>query len=151
MFAAACLDQRLVGLVPFRNFLTLTLKLRMDNDAVCIVWYIIYSNGVNIVYCHVCPLYVVIKIILLQCETLIHLSHFISNLVFNVMLNVPLKLCTSQPQRALQVRITVLHLAKFIIVACTSCCFVIVRFRVAILSLRSCPVHASYLAACFVW
>ena len=41
MFVAACLDQCPVGIVPFRK----CWKLRMDNDAVCLVWYIIYSNG----------------------------------------------------------------------------------------------------------
>ena len=45
MLVAARLDQCPVGRVPFRTLWTLTLKLRMDNDAVCIVWYIIYSNG----------------------------------------------------------------------------------------------------------
>ena len=42
---------------------------------------------------------------LLQRKILIYLSHFISKLVSNVMLNVPLKLCTS---------VRVLHLAMFI-------------------------------------
>ena len=42
MFVAACLDQCPVDLVPFRKLWTLTLKLRMDNDTVCLVWYIIY-------------------------------------------------------------------------------------------------------------
>ena len=43
MFVAACLDQCPVGLVPFSKFWTLTLKLRMDNDAVFLVWYL-YIN-----------------------------------------------------------------------------------------------------------
>ena len=68
------------------------------------VVYNIILTALNIVHCHVCPLYVVIKKIL-QREILIYLSHFSTKLVSNVMLNVPLKLCTSEP---------VSHLAKFI-------------------------------------
>ena len=47
IFVAACLDQCPVGLVPFRKSWTSTLELRMDNDVVglCLVWYMIYSNG----------------------------------------------------------------------------------------------------------
>ena len=47
IFVAACLDKCPVGLVPFRKSWTSTLELRMDNDVVglCLVWYMIYSNG----------------------------------------------------------------------------------------------------------
>ena len=45
MFVAACIDQCPVGLVPFRKCWRLTLKLKMNNDDVCLVWYKIYSNG----------------------------------------------------------------------------------------------------------
>ena len=37
MFVAACIDQCPVGLVPFRKCWSLTLKLKMNNDAVCLV------------------------------------------------------------------------------------------------------------------
>ena len=93
MLVAACLDQCPVGLVPFRKLWTLTLKLRMDNDAVCIVWYIIYSNGAYHCILSCLPILCRYKInILLQREISTYFSHFISNLVSNVMQNVPLKL-----------------------------------------------------------
>ena len=44
MCVAACsIDHCPVGLVPFRK--CLTLKLKINNDALCLVWYKIYSNG----------------------------------------------------------------------------------------------------------
>ena len=79
----------------------------MDNDAVCLVWYIIYSKNAQHCILSCLPIACRYKInILLQREILIYLSHFISNLLSNLMLNVPLKLSTSQPQLAIQVRIT---------------------------------------------
>ena len=92
MFVAACLDQCPVGFVPFRKLWTLTLKLRMDNDAVCIVWYIIYSSSAYHCILSCLPIVCRYKInILLEREISICFVHFISNLVSKVMLNVPLK------------------------------------------------------------